>query len=267
MSNPPDGAWWKVISAKRPIFAIEMKKTLIVIAFWVAAVVLIALLVMSMGFTFPEALFISVQFLPGVLAARFLLSKISFKPRKTGIRDAVFVMLAILIAEIALVVMANIFIVHMRHLMWWQYDGYPETLFNPVFIGMILILLIIGDAALSRYLDKRYPAAQESIRFISDRRTVSLPKNEILYIESNDKEVTVYATEGRRFRNKTAIGQWEDLLGAGFLRIHRSYLVNIHFTSLATADTVSVAGTDLPISRKYKEDVRVEFRCTSVVKK
>ena len=48
-----------------------MKKTLIVFAAWMLAVVLIAALVVSMGFSFPEALLIGVLFLPGALAARF----------------------------------------------------------------------------------------------------------------------------------------------------------------------------------------------------
>ena len=234
----------------------QMKKTLIIFGLWVAAVVLIAALVVSMGFSFPEALFIGVQFLPGVLAARFFLSKISYQPRKAGIRDAIFVMLAILVAEIALVVLASIFIVHMRHIMFWQYDDYPETLFNPVFIGMVLALLIVGDTALARFLDKKMPAEPKTIRFVSDRKTITLQPDEILYIESNDKEVTVYATEGRRFRNKTGIGQWESLLGDCFLRIHRSYLVNVRLATLSSPDTVTIGAAELPVSRKYKEAIQ-----------
>lgn len=234
-----------------------MKKTLIILGLWVAAVVLIAALVVSMGYSFPEALFIGVQFLPGVLAARYFLSKISFQNKSAGIRDAIFVMLAILVAEIALVVMASIIIVHMRHIViWWQYDDYPETLFNPVFVGMILALLIVGDTALARFLDRRFPTTQKPIRFVSERKTVSLLPDEILYIESNDKEVTVNATEGRRFRNKTGIGQWEDLLGDNFLRIHRSYLVNANYATLISPDTVTIGTAELPVSRKYKEEVQ-----------
>ena len=233
-----------------------MKKTLIILGLWVVAIVLIAALVVSMGYSFPEALFIGVQFLPGVLAARYFLSKISFRSRKAGIRDAIFVMLAILVAEIALVVQASVIIARMRHDLYWQYDDYPDTLFNPVFIGMVLALLIVGDTALARFLDRRYPATQKPIHFVSERKTVSLLPDEILYIESNDKEVTVYATVDRRFRNKTGIGQWEDLLGDNFLRVHRSYLVNTTYANLASPDTVTVGTAELPVSRKYKEEVQ-----------
>ena len=239
-----------------------MKKTLIILGLWVVAIVLIAALVVSMGYSFPEAFFIGVQFLPGVFAARYFLSKISFKNKTAGIRDAIFVMFAILVAEIALVVLASIIIVHMRHIeIWWQYDDYPETLFNPVFIGMVLALLIIGDSTIARFLDRRFPATQKPIRFVSERKTVSLLPDEILYIESNDKEVTVYATDARRFRNKTGISQWENLLGDNFLRIHRSYLVNTAYAKLASPDTVTVNTAELSVSRKYKKAAQQTLSC------
>ena len=237
-----------------------MKNKLITIGFWIAAVMLIAALIMSMGFSFPEAFLISVLFLPGVLAARYFFPKISFKSRKAGLLDALFLILAIMVAETALVVLANISIIQMRDIFLLTYEGYPKMLFNPVFIGMTLTLFIVGDTALSRYLGKRFPSKQTPLHFVSDRRTISLLKDEILYIESNDTEVTVYATQGRSFRNKTGIGQWENLLGEGFLRIHRSYLVNTAHATFASPDTVSVAGTSLPISRKYKDSVQRAFQ-------
>ena len=74
-------------------------------------------------------------------------------------------------------------------------------------------------------------------------------------LESNDTEVRVVTTSGEGHRNKTGIGQWENLLGQEFLRIHRSYLVNTALASLTSPDTVTVGGVELPVSRKYKERV------------
>ena len=74
-------------------------------------------------------------------------------------------------------------------------------------------------------------------------------------MESNDTEVRIVTPDGEAYRNKTGIGQWENLLGDAFLRIHRSYLVNIAYASLFSPDSVRVGGTELPVSRKYKETV------------
>ena len=139
------------------------------------------------------------------------------------------------------------FVTVRKHAQWKEILKY-----NPVFIAGVLTLLILVDWALKRYLEKSFPAAREPIRFISDRKPVSLLPEEIRYIESNDKEVMVYATEGRRFRNKTGISQWESILGDGFVRIHRSYLVNRAAITSVGPDSLTAAGQTLPISRKYR---------------
>jgi DNA-binding LytR/AlgR family response regulator len=61
---------------------------------------------------------------------------------------------------------------------------------------------------------------------------------------------------GESYRNKTGITQWENLLGDDFLRIHRSYLVNVELASLTAPDTVTVGTVQLPVSRKYKDAVQ-----------
>ncbi|MBO7070735.1 MAG: LytTR family transcriptional regulator DNA-binding domain-containing protein, partial [Bacteroidales bacterium] len=91
------------------------------------------------------------------------------------------------------------------------------------------------------------------ITFFSDRKSVTLSLDEIAYIESNDTEVSIVTREGRSYRNKTGISQWENLLGETFVRIHRSYLVNRACITEIGTDTLLAAGTELPISRKYRK--------------
>ena len=238
-----------------------MKRSLIVIAAWLVAILLVAAMVVSMGFSFPDALLIGAMFLPGAWAARFFLSKISFENRREGYLNAGFVFIAILVFEIALVMAADLYLLWLRNQANSLYgivenNVFPGTLYNPVFISLVLTLLLVGDWALARLLEKRFPAAKEPVRFISERKPVSLLPEEILYIESNDKEVTVFATGGRRFRNRTGIAQWESLLGPDFVRIHRSYLVRRSTITQIGADSLIAAGTSLPISRKYRESVK-----------
>ncbi len=76
-------------------------------------------------------------------------------------------------------------------------------------------------------------------------------------MESNDTEVRIVTAAGNSYRNKTGISQWENLLGDGFLRIHRAFLVNVAASVLASSDVVHVGETQLPVSRKYKEYVKV----------
>ena len=70
--------------------------------------------------------------------------------------------------------------------------------------------------------------------------------------------ITFGILEDDRAKRESAllgISQWANLLGDDFLRIHRSYLVNIAVATLASPDSVTVCGTELPVSRKYKDSV------------
>ena len=117
----------------------------------------------------------------------------------------------------------------------------------------------IGDYFWAKWISKRLKAKGRTITFYSERKSVTLPLTEIAYVESNDTEVRIVTLSGESYRNRTGIGQWENLLGEEFLRIHRSYLVNVNSTSLISPDLVSAAGRELPVSRKYKETVHFEF--------
>ena len=232
-----------------------MKKALCHIGYFVVAVASVAVILLSFGYNYDEALFVGTAFLPGALAARWFYPKISFDKRGEGVRDCVFVTLAILILEVLLVLLVHYFIKYFR-------PGYPEVanvaapLLNPMFIALILLVFVAGNLWLSRLLERKYPSSEQPLRFISDRREVELRPSEIRYVESHDDEVWVYATENRCFRNKTGISQWEALLGTGFLRIHRSYLINRSFVTACSPEEVTLSDTTLPVSRKYREQVR-----------
>ena len=89
----------------------------------------------------------------------------------------------------------------------------------------------------------------------ADYRKVTLKVAEITYIESRDTEVWIHAADERSFRNKTPITQWQNILENGFIRIHRSYLVNRTFITSYDNESVTVNEKKLPISRKNREEV------------
>ena len=234
-----------------------MKKALCQTGYYVTAVALVAVILLSFSYRFGEALFVGTMFLPGALAARWLYPKIAFTHRWEGIRDGLFVTAGLLVGEILLVLLAHCFIRRFRtgpHVLY--VPDVADALLNPVFLALILLVLVAGDLWLSRLLERVWPTSEQPLRFISDRREITLRPSEIRYIESNDDEVWLHATEGRRFRNKTGISQWEALLGEGFLRIHRAYLINRAFVTGSSLEEVFLAETTLPVSRKYRDRVR-----------
>ena len=233
-------------------------KRLLVISYWIASVLVVAIVLVSLGYRFLEALLIGTLFLPGALAAKFFFPKVNFKKRRSAIKDVICITLGILSGEILLFLVAHYYINLLReghsvpaHLM----PDIPHLLTNPVFIAIILTSLAAGCYFFEAWLDRKRPSAPGPISFTSDRKTVSLSREEILYIESNDDATVVVATGGRRFKNYTTISQWEANLSPQFIRIHRAFLVNRSAITRVDVDLLYLGDIQLPVSRKYKDAV------------
>ncbi|MCR4570225.1 MAG: LytTR family transcriptional regulator [Bacteroidales bacterium] len=228
------------------------------IGYWLFAIALLAAILVSLDYTLSQAVLIGLVFCPCALALEYLM------PKATRPVDKVYLSLAVLVSIILLILVLHQYV-------WTTLTQYgvhqPQKsvspmLINPAFLGLILTALSIGDYYWAQWISRRFKARDRSITFFSERRSVTLPLADILYIESNDTEVRIVTASGESFRNKTGISQWENLLGEGFLRIHRSYLVRADAATLISADTVSVGKVQLPVSRKYRDRVqklRTEF--------
>ena len=227
-------------------------KTLARIAFWLVALALLAAILVSLDYSLAQAVFISLLFCPCALALE------RFMPTARKPMDKVYLSLAVLVSAVLLILV-------LHHIVWARLNpeyGYIEEqapvapmLINPVFLGLILTVLSIGDFFWAKWLGRRFKEKDRSVTFFSDRKTVTLRLADIAYVESNDTEVRIVTTAGESYRNKTGISQWENLLGENFLRIHRSYLVNKALAELSNSDTVSVGDACLPVSRKYRDAV------------
>ena len=226
---------------------------LITLSYWMLAVIIIAVILLSLGYPFALGLLMGSLFLPGTFLVKYLLPKVLKEEGRKRIANAIFLFIAVAVTEFLLIVSVHI---------WISDQAYPSiagVLVNPMFVAVVITLLCLGDWFLSKYISSILPE-DKTITFISDRHKVSILPSEILYVESNDREVSIYATENRTYRNKTGISQWESILGDDFIRIHRSYVVNKEAITFIDKEYVYIGDSQLPISRKYYKSVLAEER-------
>ena len=224
---------------------------LITLSYWVLAVMMIAVILLSLGYPFALGVLMGSLFLPGTFIVKLLLPKILKEEGRRRIVNAVFLFTAVAVLEFLIIVSVHI---------WISDQAYPSiagVLVNPMFVAVVITLLCLGDWYMSRYISSIFPEDQ-TITFTSDRHKVSIQPSEIIYVESNDREVSVVATDGRTYRNKTGISQWETILGDDFIRIHRSYIVNRASITSIDKEYVWIGDSQLPVSRKYYKSVQVE---------
>ena len=138
---------------------------------------------------------------------------------------------------------------------WYFLELRAETLdlimVNPVFIWICLGFFVVLE---QRLFKKEINEEQESVTIFSNRKKTILKVSQIIFVESRGDFTLVHMDNGDIFRNNVKISQWQNRLD-GFLRIHRSFLINpvkatIHGSLIRTS-----SNTDLPISRGYKKTV------------
>lgn len=96
---------------------------------------------------------------------------------------------------------------------------------------------------------------EETLALSCAGKRVVLPIRDIFYFEVKDRWITVYYPEGE-FEFFSQLGKIEEtLMGKGFVRVHRSYLVAVRYIEAVRYNELTVVnGTTIPIGRgKYQE--------------
>ena len=81
-----------------------------------------------------------------------------------------------------------------------------------------------------------------------------IDKQDILYVKGDDNISTIYLTKKRKISLSKTLKYFEDLLDVDFIRIHKSYLLNLKYASKIISKNIPFIeledGTQLPISRR-----------------
>lgn len=101
------------------------------------------------------------------------------------------------------------------------------------------------------------PAANRPFLFFNvNKKMVRVWLDEIHYAESLKEYVRIFLAGGKSVVTKMQLGELElSLADAGFLRIHRSFLVALRQIEAYSATDVTVGGKEVPIGRQYKDSV------------
>lgn len=227
-------------------------RTLLTILYWAVCLVVLAAILSSLGYPFSDSMFVGSMFLPGLLMIKYFLPQISFRPLRQGVLNLVWLATAALVLTFMLLFVVNAEL----EVGLFGNMNFPPLLGNPIFLLFVLAALALPEYLLDNYLKEREAARPQTVDFISERRHITLPTEEIRYIESLDNEVVVHTASGEKLRTRTPISRWEATLNElHFVRIHRAYIVRRALVLRASRTEVELEGVTLPVSRKYAERI------------
>ena len=226
-----------------------VKQHILNVLFWIIATILIAILLQNSIPDFWKAWLIALFFLPGALIVKFGIEKSqSMKGFKKLIRYFLIAVLSLYWGYVAVTVA------------YWYFLELKSESLEKILINPIFIWVIMGFFVLLEYMIFKKPETDEikTITIYSNRKKTTINIDNLAFIESRADFTIAKLMDGSEYKNTCRISEWEEKLN-GFLRIHRSFLVNPDVTTISGNEVVVRAKWNLPISRSYKPKVLEYF--------
>jgi DNA-binding LytR/AlgR family response regulator len=109
--------------------------------------------------------------------------------------------------------------------------------------------------AVNKVKGRQASPQHQTIAIHSDKKTVLVPVDDILFIESQKEYVKIQTTTVAHV-TKYALSKMEEELDSRiFMRIHRSFIVSISKIRAFSGHDIDVAGKQIPIGGNYRDEV------------
>ena len=132
------------------------------------------------------------------------------------------------------------------------------TLYFVVLVMSFILLIkhyLVDQTAIAELEEKQAMLDQGYFTVRSNRQTAKVRFDDLLYIESLGDYIEIHLQDGSEVSSKEKISHMERTLPDGFMRIHRSFIVNREKISSFSREHVMMGEKELPISRSYKQEV------------
>ena len=108
---------------------------------------------------------------------------------------------------------------------------------------------------LNKILARRRREKEAYILFSGKEGSARIAHRDVAYVESLNHWCAFHTADGKEYRMLVSMKKVESMFaGSGFLRCNNSYLVNVSYVTGWNKSSVSVNGTDLPISRGKRKE-------------
>lgn len=111
-----------------------------------------------------------------------------------------------------------------------------------------------------RKMERLRPLMPENITFRYGTRILKLSRKDILYLDSDHHDIKIHMEAKNEWTTETLTECEKRLRNRGFIRIHKSYLVNMYHISQLEKDSLLLSNQErLYISRYRYAEVKLQF--------
>ena len=109
---------------------------------------------------------------------------------------------------------------------------------------------------------QQLPATQTDTEFLfikADDKLTKIRKDDILFLESM-RDYVKFVTPAKNYMTYSTLKNMEEKLnGQTFLKVHRSYIVNLSKIDDIRGNTIYILGNQIPIGKGHKEDLEARL--------
>ncbi|HIQ94979.1 MAG TPA: response regulator transcription factor [Candidatus Limivivens merdigallinarum] len=115
---------------------------------------------------------------------------------------------------------------------------------------------------IDRFFWKEHYLKRERMILSTKGRQVVIPIRELMYLERDKRLTTLVLMDGCKETSAYDLAVLQDMIGRDdFLRCHNSYVVNLNFVREFRRNEFCLSnGKDIPVSRRYLDEVRRRFK-------
>jgi len=155
----------------------------------------------------------------------------------------------------------------------FEFHQVPANSRNPLLLSMVLYLVVFSGSfilmvnqllnsrrELEAMKNENQKMENPYIELLSNRKSVRINFEEIIYIESLADYIKVHTTHSKEITSKEKISAIEEKLPGDFVRIHRSFIVNQNKISGFNNNEIEIGVTVLPIGRSFKKQALLRLK-------
>lgn len=234
------------------------------IIFWLAVSVILVIVFGKSAGSYINAFYFVSFFIPIIIASSWLINSVLVPAYLLKKRYLTFLLYLFYTFIISIDLVFILILSACLLLAYYDYDNIWTIMTNFRIMPLITYLIVLISAFVSmvrQYLRLQSltgsvsEGQEEYITVRSERKNRRIECGSILYLESMADYVRIFLDGGDRVITRTNISHLDTMLGNKYLRIHRSYIVNINKIESYTRDRIIISGKELPVSRTYKDRV------------
>lgn len=239
-----------------------MKVTKGAIIFWLTVLILLTLIFGSGGGRYLQSLFFVSMILPVVIGTSFFVNEILIPRYLLTERFRSFWLYTFYTLIITLYLESIIFVLAYVYLANYKYSELSLFTPNPFGLAAAMYSVVLLRASYLFYSYNKQLAnqnqsdgPQEESDYIdvrANRQNQRIKLDELILVESMSDYVKIFYARDKYLITREKISHLATRLPQNFVRVHRSFIINIDQVETYTREAINISGMEIPISRTYK---------------